>query len=491
MFKHTKNLLIFSFIILSLMLIRIYQEYNSYQNIKLMIFQDEAKSLGDVIKSIRKVYQNTFLEYNIPIDPKTINLLPICSMNKISNQFAQFTNDKAQIRVASNNPRNPNNMATTKELKLIESYKISKSLNPQFELENYSMIASIPIYVEQGCLKCHGEKAQTLDFVKTSYSDGFDYKLGDLRGILAIEVSKEEIISKLDLEFYINIAINFLMFMFFVIAAYLLLQKVQKTEQNYSKLLESKISEQVELIQNKDKVLFQQSKMAAMGEMIANIAHQWRQPLSVISTIASNIKVQKELNNLDENLLTNNMNEIVVQTQYLSKTIDDFREFIEDNKEKELFNLHKALTDTISILNASFKNNYIQIFYSNEAEDFIFDGYKNQFEQSLINILNNAKDALVEKMPSDERFIFIDANKIGDNLVIKISDNAQGIKEDIIERIFEPYFTTKHKSKGTGLGLYMTYDIVVKHLSASLSVQNIHFKHNDKDYTGAEFKIIL
>ncbi len=214
------------------MLIRIYQEYNSYQNIKLMIFQDEAKSLGDVIKSIRKVYQNTFLEYNIPIDPKTINLLPICSMNKISNQFAQFTNDKAQIRVASNNPRNPNNMATTKELKLIESYKISKSLNPQFELENYSMIASIPIYVEQGCLKCHGEKAQTLDFVKTSYNDGFDYKVGDLRGILAIEVSKEEIISKLDLEFYINIAINFLMFMFFVIAAYLLLQKVGLIKKN-------------------------------------------------------------------------------------------------------------------------------------------------------------------------------------------------------------------------------------------------------------------
>ena len=491
MFKYTKSLFIFSFMILFLMFIRTYYEYNSYQNIKMMILKDESKSLGDVIKSIRKVYQSTFIEQNIPIDPKTIHLLPICSMNKISNQFAAFSNNKAQIRVASNNPRNPNNMATPKEIKLIENYKSSKSLESFFEIENYSMIASAPIYVEQGCLKCHGEKAQTLDFVKTSYNDGFDYKLGDLRGLLVIEVSKEDIISKLDLEFYMNITVNFLMFGLFVIAVYFLLKRVQNSEQNYSKLLESKIAEQVELIQSKDKVLFQQSKMASMGEMIENIAHQWRQPLSVISTISSNIKLQKELEILDENSLPNSMTEIVAQTQYLSKTIDDFREFISDDKEKEVFNLHTAITDTLSISDATFKNNFIEISYTNLAEDFVFNGFKNQFEQSLINILNNAKDALVEKMPLDERFLFINVTKDNEQLIIKIFDNAQGINADIIERIFEPYFTTKHKSKGTGLGLYMTYDIVVKHLKASLSVSNITFTHNNKEYCGAEFKIIL
>ena len=454
-----------------------------------MILKDESKSLGDVIKSIRKVYQSTFIEQNIPIDPKTIHLLPICSMNKISNQFAAFSNNKAQIRVASNNPRNPNNMATPKEMKLIEEYKISKSLNSHFELENYSMIASAPIYVEQGCLKCHGEKAQTLDFVKTSYNDGFDYKLGDLRGLLVIEVSKEDIISKLDLEFYMNITVNFLMFGLFVIAVYFLLKRVQNSEQNYSKLLESKIAEQVELIQSKDKVLFQQSKMASMGEMIGNIAHQWRQPLSVISTCASGIKLEKEINDIKDERLYESLDLIVENTQYLSKTIDDFRNFFKADKVIEDFCVNDSIFKVLKLLKSSIQNHSIQVETYLDG-DLIINGYPNEFLQVLINVLNNAKDALITQ-PKNARFINIKTSIENKKCIVEVNDNGGGVNEIIVSKIFEPYFTTKHKSQGTGIGLYMSHQIVVEHMKGSIFAKNKEMIKDGNIYKGCSLVIVL
>jgi PAS domain S-box-containing protein len=239
------------------------------------------------------------------------------------------------------------------------------------------------------------------------------------------------------------------------------------------------------------KLMESQSKLASMGEMIGNIAHQWRQPLSLISTIASGIKVQMEFKQFDEKELIPDMDNIIKQTTYLSNTIDDFRNFIKNSNEKGEIQVSDIIKKTLSILNPSIVNHNITMVL-NTKDDMKIYGYENQLIQALINILNNSKDALKENIPnSEEKLIFIETKNIDNGLILKIKDNAGGISENIINKIFEPYFTTKHKSIGTGIGLSITYQIITKHHNAHIFASNDTYDYNNKTYTGACFTIIF
>lgn len=247
--------------------------------------------------------------------------------------------------------------------------------------------------------------------------------------------------------------------------------------------------EQEILIKEKEKILYQQSKMAAMGEMIGNIAHQWRQPLSVISVSASGIKLYQEEGLYTKEDLKDFIEAILHSTKYLSDTIDDFRNFYKDDLEKSDFEVKKSIDKTINLLNIEFIKEEIEVIYLSESNLFIH-GIENQFLQVIMNILNNAKDVLVEK-DIKNRYIFIDLYKKDDKTYIEIQDNAGGVNEDIIEHIFEPYFTTKHKSLGTGIGLYMSEEIVTKQLNGKLFVYNKSINYKSIDYFGACFRIII
>lgn len=239
------------------------------------------------------------------------------------------------------------------------------------------------------------------------------------------------------------------------------------------------------------KLMESQSKLASMGEMIGNIAHQWRQPLSLISTIASGIKVQIEFGLFDEKKVIPDMDNIIKQTNYLSNTIDDFRNFIKNSNEKSEVLISNVIQKVLSILNPSIVNHNITIIL-NTKDDISIIGYENQLIQALINILNNAKDALEENVKNNEnKLIFIETKNIQDDLVLKIKDNAGGISENVIGKIFEPYFTTKHKSIGTGIGLSMTHQIIIKHHNANIFASNETYKYENKIYTGACFTIIF
>lgn len=237
------------------------------------------------------------------------------------------------------------------------------------------------------------------------------------------------------------------------------------------------------------KLMESQSKLASMGEMIGNIAHQWRQPLSLISTIASGIKVKIEFKQFDEKELIPDMENIIKQTNYLSNTIDDFRNFIQNSNDKGEIQVSNIIKKTLSILNPSIVSHNITIVL-NTDDDIKIYGYENQLIQAIINILNNSKDALKENVKdSENKFIFIETKSIKDGLILRIRDNAGGIPEGIINKIFEPYFTTKHKSIGTGIGLSMAYQIITKHHNAHIFVSNDTFEYNHKIYTGACFSI--
>ncbi len=239
----------------------------------------------------------------------------------------------------------------------------------------------------------------------------------------------------------------------------------------------------------KNKLFEEQSKLAAMGEMIGNIAHQWRQPLSVITTISSGIKIRSEYEQLENYNIVSDMNVIMEQAQYLSQTIDDFRNFIRNSNEVQNLSIKNTVEKTLTILHSVMINNGITII-TDLKDDMNINGYENELIQSFINIMNNAKDAIKEHLKNyDEKLIFINTSKENSSLIITIKDNGGGVPHDIIHRIFEPYFTTKNKSVGTGIGLSMSYKMLVERHNASIDISNEEYIYNNKNYKGACFRI--
>ncbi len=237
----------------------------------------------------------------------------------------------------------------------------------------------------------------------------------------------------------------------------------------------------------KEKMLNHQSKMASMGEMLENIAHQWNQPLSLITTTTSAILLQKELKmniSLEEEVkyLTSISNTIV----YLSQTIRDFRYFFNTNKEKVNFDICDTYKNTFSILSPKFESMHIKVIEN--ITSIHLNSFDTELMQVIINLLNNAKDVL-ENKNIKEKLIFINIYNDDKYAYLSITDNAGGIPNHIIDNIFEPYFTTKHKSQGTGIGLYMSLEIISKHMKGSLIAKNCEFTYNNTEFKGAKFTI--
>ncbi len=255
-----------------------------------------------------------------------------------------------------------------------------------------------------------------------------------------------------------------------------------------NKTLEYKVEQEVSKNVKQTQILYQQSKMASMGEMIGNIAHQWRQPLNSISVTASTLKLEKQLETLDDDSFYNSVDFITNSTKQLSQTIDDFRNFFKTDKSEVEFSILEVIQGTVKLLDANFKNKDIQIVYN--IDNIYTVGLKNEFTQAIINILNNAKDILIEKNIS-KKLIVITAYTEENDLLLTIHDNAGGVSDKIMHKIFEPYFSTKHQSSGTGIGLYMTEEIIKKHMKGSIFVQNAKFSHEGNSYFGAEFKIAI
>lgn len=231
---------------------------------------------------------------------------------------------------------------------------------------------------------------------------------------------------------------------------------------------ENKIREGIKQLREKDHMIIKQSRQAAMGEMIGNIAHQWRQPLNSIGVIIQNIEDAYEFNELTKDYLNEKVATVMNQLNYMSHTIDDFRNFFKPDKEKQDFQVFDALKSAVNFMEANFVHNNISVEYQLITDTTIW-GYPNEYAQVLLNILNNARDILIERKIANPT-IFITAEKTDSHSIVKISDNGGGIDPDIIHKLFDPYFTTK--TVGTGLGLYMSKMIVEKNMDGKLWVRN-------------------
>ncbi len=234
--------------------------------------------------------------------------------------------------------------------------------------------------------------------------------------------------------------------------------------------LELRIQQEIAERTKQEQLLIQQSKLAAMGNMIGNIAHQWRQPLGEINAILMHIGVRHSFKDFSEEFLTQKINECNKITSYMSNTISDFQNFFKPSKDKEIFEINDACKRASAILHASLKYHLITFHFEESSESKVL-GYPNEFAQALLNILSNAKDVLIDRQIQDP-FIRMSVRHGEKYSLINIEDNGGGIAPEYLERIFEPYFTTKHAKQGTGIGLYMTKMIIENNMNGIIVVKN-------------------
>jgi len=245
-----------------------------------------------------------------------------------------------------------------------------------------------------------------------------------------------------------------------------------------NKNLEQKIKDEIAKNEEKQKMMFWQSRFASLGQMLSNIAHQWRQPLTELNLIIYNIK-KAALNNQHKEVECS-YTESKKIIKNMSNTIDDFSNFFKPSKEKTLFSLKQSISEAILISKRTIKEEHI--FLKTNILDINILGIPNELTQVIINLIQNAKDAFVLNKTSQKELQIITI-KENNNIKIEIKDNAGGVTSELLDKIFEPYFTTKHSTSGTGLGLFMSKMICEKSFDGSLNVSN--------NKSGATFTIEL
>jgi signal transduction histidine kinase len=249
--------------------------------------------------------------------------------------------------------------------------------------------------------------------------------------------------------------------------------------EDMNKNLEQKVNIALEEAKKKDRAMLHQSRLARMGTMLSMIAHQWRQPLSELAGILMELETASKFKKADENMIKESVEESNKLIQFMSYTIDDFRNFFKPDKKKVYFYVEDSVMEAISLISASIKNYNITLNRNIKCNCEIY-GYKREFAQVLLNLMSNAKDILIQREIKNPRIDLV-VDYIDGYSIVTVKDNALGVEEEYLDLIFEPYFTTKSGSQGTGLGLYMSKMIIEKNMGGELSVENV------KD--GALFKV--
>lgn len=259
-------------------------------------------------------------------------------------------------------------------------------------------------------------------------------------------------------------------------------ENVKKKElllEDMNKNLEKKVEIAIEEAQKKDRAMLHQSRLARMGTMLSMIAHQWRQPLSEVAGIMMELETASKFNKVDNKMIKEAVDESNRLIKFMSYTIDDFRNFFKPDKKKVYFYIEDSCFEAISLISASIKN-YNIILNKNIKCNCQIYGYKREFAQVLLNLMSNAKDVLIQR-EIKKPVIDLEVDYINGYAIVTVKDNAKGVEKEYLDLIFEPYFTTKSSSQGTGLGLYMSKMIIEKNMGGELSVENVE--------DGALFKV--
>lgn len=359
-------------------------------------------------------------------------------------------NNNLEYKFASNNPTNVMNKANAYEKTILKKFN-DENLSKYSEIIGYKGKKTLvyALAVERNtakCLKCHGNPSDAPRSLVKMYGDnGFHEKLGGLHAInfvyAPVSITKSIWYQYSILNLF---ALVVLLIVYFTLR-YFFMQ-----------------------LNAKDTLLSKQSRFAALGEMISMIAHQWRQPLTGMSMSINNLLLDYELGDSDDKRSKETLELINTQITYLSSTIDDFKNFFRPDIKSDKVNLKELIKDSCMIIDSSLKSNGINVDIDID-ENIELMTKKNDIKQIVLNLIKNSMDAYKEKN-IEEKDIYISAIEKANIVSINVKDNAGGIPKDIVEKIFDPYFSTKDKKNGTGLGLYMSKMIIEDHLAGELNV---------------------
>ncbi|RXJ57513.1 ATP-binding protein [Candidatus Marinarcus aquaticus] len=255
-------------------------------------------------------------------------------------------------------------------------------------------------------------------------------------------------------------------------------------------LLRTRVNFILEKFNDQNKYVIQQVKLESIGKLLENLAHQWRQPLNVISSLSSSSKMMMQMDLLKTNELYNNLDQITATCIGLSHTIDDFKNFFKIDSSITSFQLLELKQEALEKLEELLDKNGIAFITDKKSINLKMKGSKNALVQVLMVLIKNSIEAHMSN-PSKERYIFFLAQATKENITITIKDNAQGIPSDIMDKIFEPYFTTKHQSQGKGMGLYIVHQVITQQLNGQIEVHNVQYRYNHQLQIGTEFCITL
>lgn len=243
--------------------------------------------------------------------------------------------------------------------------------------------------------------------------------------------------------------------------------------------LERRIANEVANSRKKDLIMFQQARLASLGEMIANIAHQWRQSLASLMMIIQGLETKMELGKLTPEFLKQKVDDATLLGENMSKTLEDFQNFFKPSRNKEMFSLKRCIEHSFELSKYLLEKEKIEFFLNIKDDEQIY-GFYNELSHVFLNIISNSKDALSDK--EYKRLIEVVVKKSKNKIRVNIVDNGGGIDENVLPHIFEPYYTTKYKSSGTGIGLYMSQQIVEKHMNGKIECKNIYYKIQDENF---------
>lgn len=312
-----------------------------------------------------------------------------------------------------------------------------------------------------------------LNFAVLEFEKESDLKINDLK--------------KRELLIFIGTMLTLILEAYFIVIPSLRLnEKREELLTHENEILEERLIKEINKLKEKDKIINEQSKMMLMRELLINLSHQWRQPLSIISTMASGMKLKKEFNQLDDKDFEDGLNIITRNSEHLSKTIDNLRVLFENKDEMTAYTFQKIFNNIRELLKEKLNKNDLKLLIT--IDDITYYGHENKLSNAIIHILNNAIDILKNKEHS--KLIFIKVYKES-KVVIEIKDNGGGIKEEIKDKIFQPFFTTKKDSIGKGMDLYLTKEIIENILKGEITTSNVSFEYKKEVYNGALFKILL
>lgn len=461
--NHIKLALLFVYLIFTLLfyvvLSKYYEEEANKRILQILHFN---KSIQHYVSTVQKPLINKLIADNkldkAFFDPAItsstyvanhINANYIDIMNKSTNN-SSFV----KIKFASDNPLNLNNTANSFEKSILQRVRdenlSSIRMHVKLKDENYFFYAIPYEQNSQSCLECHGDPSDApVNLVKRyGIKSGFHEEKGDLRAIIAMYTPIDEEQNAASTFFFIVELTAFVL----LLAIYLIIKRYALA------------------IKNQEDTINKQTRFAALGEMITMIAHQWRQPLTGMGMTIDNILLDIELSTLNEDKLKSNCESISTQIHYLSHTIDDFKNFFKANHPPQRIVFTKLVEESIQIIESTLKQNRVTISVI-DPDHIEFESYRNDWIQILLNLIKNAMDAYISNN-IDQREITVSTTSNETGFIITITDNAGGISPMIIDKIFDPYFSTKDEKNGTGLGLYMIKMIIRDHFQGNITASS-------------------